>query len=93
MECGSASTSRDRKCGRLQTEGQLPVVGRRFGFNPRLKRSDVKHNLPALKLGDLAERRHAMFCVAVGDLPKERAVALLLDDGELQIGRVLLFHT
>jgi hypothetical protein len=45
--------------------------------------------LPALELGDLAERRHAAVGITVGDFPEEGAVGLGLDFSDGEIGGFL----
>jgi len=62
------------------------------GFE-RLQSFDVQHELPALEFWNFAERRHATFGVSVGDLPKQRAVTLSLNNRQLEIGRVLDFYS
>jgi hypothetical protein len=53
---------------------------------------DVEHNLPALQFRQLAERRHPAPGISVCDLPEEHPITLLLNQGKLQVGRVLRFH-
>src|SRR5262245_3931599 len=49
------------------------------------QRPKAQHELPALRLGEKAERRHALSRVATADLPEQRAVALRLNIRERQV--------
>ncbi len=53
----------------------------------------IEHNLPALQLREFAERWHSAAQVSVRDLPEQCAIALLLNNRQLQISRVPLFHS
>jgi hypothetical protein len=49
----------------------------------RLQHADEKDELPALRLGKLAKRWHAAIGVSVRNLPKQRPIALVLNDRKL----------
>src|SRR5581483_4641547 len=57
----------------------------------RPQHPEVVHQLPALEFGKRTERRHTAPGISLRDLPEERAVALLLDDRQLEVGGLL--HT
>src|SRR5207244_13171304 len=57
----------------------------------RLQFANEKYKRLVLRLGMLSKRRHAARVISVGNLPKQSAVTLILDDRKLQIGS-MLFH-
>src|SRR5882672_1196704 len=85
-ECELGSKSHGKTHGRRQTENFLPIAwthpgGWHFFFLEKIiaapgwfQGPDVKHDLPALQLGQLAERWHPAARISVRDFPEERPI-------------------